>query len=48
MSEQELPLQKEEAKYNTYISAIWYKGDNSDLETETYTNSEGQAYPFQD
>ena len=48
MSEQELQLQKEEAKYNTYISAIGYKGDNSDLETKTDTNLEGQAYPFLD
>ena len=48
MSEQELQLQKEEAKYNTYISAIGYEGDDSDLETEMDTDSEGQAYPFLD
>ena len=48
MSEQELWLQKEEVKYNTYISAIGYEGDDSDLETKMDTNSEGQAYPFLD
>ena len=48
MSEQELQLQKEEAKYNTYISGIGYEGDDSDLETEMDTDSEGQAYPFLD
>ena len=48
MSEQELRLHKEEAKYNTYISGIGYEGDNSDLETETDTDSEGHAYPFLD
>ena len=40
MMEQELWLQKEEAKYNTYISTIGY-GDDSDLETEMDTESEG-------
>ena len=48
MSEQELRLQKEEVKYNTYISAIGYEGDNLDLETKMDTNLEGQAYPFLD
>ena len=48
MTQQELWLQKEEAKYNTYISTIGYKGDDSDLETEMDTESERQAYPFLD
>ena len=48
MSEQELWLQKEEAKYNTYTIAIGYEGDDSDLETEMDTDLEGQAYPFLD
>ena len=45
MLEQELQMQKEEAKYNTYISAIGYEGDDSDLETKMDTDSEGQAQP---
>ena len=48
MLEQELWLQKEEVKYDTYISSIGYKGDDSDLEIETDIDSSGQAYPFID
>ena len=48
ISEQELWMQKEEVKYNTYISAIGYEGDDSDLETEMDTDSGGQAYLFLD
>ena len=48
MMEQELQLQKEEAKYNTFISTIGYEGDDSDIETKMDTKSEGQAYPFLD
>ena len=48
MTEQELWLQKGEANYNTYISIIGYKGDDSDLETKMDIESKGQAYPFLD
>ena len=47
MTEQELPLQKEE-KYDIYTSTIGYKWDDSNLETKVDTESEGQAYSFLD
>ena len=46
MTEWEKRLQEEEEKYNVYVSTIGYEGDNSDLDSETDTESEGQAYPF--
>ena len=48
MMKQELWLQEEEEKYDIYTSTIGHKGDDSDLETETDPDSEGQAYPFLD
>ena len=48
MMKQELKLQEEEEKYDIYTSTIGYKGDDSNLETEMDTESEGQAYPFLD
>ena len=47
MMKQELQFQEEE-KYDIYTSTIGYEGDNSNLETKTETDSEGQAYPFLD
>ena len=41
MSKQELWLQEEEEKYDTYTNTVGYEGDDSDLETKTDTESEG-------
>ena len=48
MTKQELQLQEEEEKYNIYMNTFGYKGDNSDLASETDTESEGHTYPFLD
>ena len=48
VTEQERRLQEEEEKYNIYIGMTSYKGDNSDLDSETDTELEGHAYPFLD
>ena len=48
MTKQELQLQEEEEKYGVYMSTFRYEGDNSDLDSETDTESEGHAYPFLD
>ena len=49
MTKQELWLQEEEEeKYDIYTSTIGYEGDDSNLDSETDTESEGQAYPFLD
>ena len=45
---QEKVQQEEEEKYNIYMSNFSYEGDDSDLDSETDSESEGQAYPFLD
>ena len=46
MTDQKVRLQHEEEKYGIYMSTFSYKGDNSDLDSETDTDSNAMAYPF--
>ena len=46
MTNQEVRLQQEEEKYGIYLSTFGYKGDNSDLDSKTDSNSNAMAYPF--
>ena len=46
MNDQEVRLQHKEEKYEVYMSTSGYKGDDSDLDSKTDTNSDATAYPF--
>ena len=46
MTKQEFQLHEEDEKYDIYTSTFRYKGDDSNLGTET--ESEGHTYPFLD
>ena len=46
ITDQEIQLQKEEEKYRIYMSAFGYKGDDSDLDSETKSDSNMTAYPY--
>ena len=48
MTKQGLRLQEEEQKYNIYMSTFSYEGDNSDLDSETDTESKSHTYSFLD
>ena len=48
MTEQDKRMQEEEEKYNIYMSTFGYKGDDSDLDSETDTDLEGHTYQFLD
>ena len=48
MTKQELWLQEEEEKYKVYMSTFGYEGVNSDLDSETDTESKSHAYPYLD
>ena len=48
MTKQECQLQEEEGKYEIYMSNFGYEGDNSDLDSETNTESDVTAYPYLD
>ena len=46
MMAQEIQLQKEEEKYGIYMSTFGYKGDVSDLDSKTESDSGATAYPY--
>ena len=46
MMAQEIQLQKEEEKYGIYMSTFRYEGDDSDLDSETESDSNVTAYPY--
>ena len=46
MTDQEIQLQQEEEKYGIYMSTFSYEGDNSDLDSETGSDSNVMAYPY--
>ena len=46
MTDQEIRLQHEEEKYGIYMSTFSYEGDNSDLDSETDSDSNVMAYPY--
>ena len=46
MTKQELQLQEEEEKYRVYMSTFGYKGDDSDSEMDT--ESDSHVYPYLD
>ena len=46
MTDQGIQLQKEEEKYGIYMSTFGYKGDDSDLDSETESDSNATAYPY--
>ena len=46
MRKQEAWLQEEEEKYRIYMSTFRYEGDDSDLDSETDTESDVTAYPY--
>ena len=46
MTDQEFRLQHEEEKYGIYVSTLGYKGDDSDLDPETDSDSNAMTYPF--
>ena len=46
MIDQEVKLQHEEEKYGIYMSTFGYKGDDSNLDSETDSYSNVMAYPF--
>ena len=46
MTDQEIQLQKEEEKYGIYMSTFRYKGDDSDLDSKTKSDSDVTAYPY--
>ena len=46
MTEQEQRLQHKEKKYRIYMSTFGYKGDNSNLDSDTDMDSNAMAYPF--
>ena len=48
MTKQECRLQEEEGKYEIYMSNFGYEGDNSDLNSETDTESNVTTYPYLD
>ena len=48
ITKQELQLQEEEETYRVYPSTFGYKGDDSDLDSKTDTESESHAYPYLD
>ena len=48
MTRQEHQLQEEEGKYEIYMSDFGYEGDDSDLDSETDTESNVTAYPYLD
>ena len=46
MTNQEVRLQHEEEKYGIYMSTFSYEGDDSNLDSETDTDSNATAYLF--
>ena len=48
ITKQEAKLQEEEEKYEIYMSAFGYEGDDSNLDSETNTESDVTAYPYLD
>ena len=46
MTAQEIQLQKEEKKYGIYMSTFRFEGDDSDLDSETKSDSNVTAYPY--
>ena len=46
MTKQEIQLQEEEKKYGIYMSTFVYKGDDSNLDSGTETESDTNAYPY--
>ena len=48
MTKKELHMQEEEEKYDIYTNTVGYERDNSNLDHETETESQGHAYPLLD
>ena len=48
MTKHEVQLQEEEEKYEIYVSTFGYKGDDSDLDSGTDTQSNMTTYPYLD
>ena len=46
ITDQEIQLQKEEEKYGIYMSTFGYEGDDSNLDSETESDSSVTAYPY--
>ena len=46
MTDQEILLQQEEEKFGIYMSTFGYEGDNSNLDSETDSDSNATAYPY--
>ena len=46
MMAQEIQLQKEEERYGIYMSTFGYKGDDSNLDSETESDSNATAYLY--
>ena len=46
MTEQKTQLQKKEEEYGIYMSTFGYEGDDSNLDSNTESNSDVAAYPY--
>ena len=46
VTDQEIQLEKEEEKYRVYMSTFRYEGDDSNLDSETKSDSDVTAYPY--
>ena len=46
MTDQEIWLQEEEEKFRIYMSTFSYEGDNSNLDSETDSDSNAMSYEY--